>query len=102
MLLPIASVLAVAYFAALTRGLRALGRLALGWLVVANTPLSLLVACFFARDRFTEFGARDAAIAFAIFGGSSLLCLSLGSVCWWAAWRLTRQVRGVPGTTPAA
>jgi len=79
MLSPIALLALTALFACLatiTRGM-------LPRLLAANLALSTLAATFFAIDGYLLFGLRDGMISFVMFGGSSFLGLSLGSIVWW-------------------
>jgi hypothetical protein len=71
------------YFAGSTALLRRLGHLSLVPLYLFDLLVALAAATYFARDRYGDFGARDAALSLAVFGVLGFLSLALGSTAWW-------------------
>ena len=72
------------FFAGSAALLRRARHLSLGRLYLVNAFVSLLVALTLARDGYSAFGARHAAISFVLFGSLTFVSLGLGSTAWWS------------------
>jgi hypothetical protein len=80
---PVFLLLLACYFSLAPGVIRRLRPISLRVLLACNLLPSLGLGLLMAIQGFRAFGARDAAISFALFGVFSLVFLSLGSLAWW-------------------
>lgn len=83
MLSPVLATIVAASFALLGWALRKFGRLRLASIILAVLCLSVICGVILAVQGARLGGLSDAAISFALFGGSSFLCLLAGGLTWW-------------------